>query len=311
MKIGIIGRKGGFEGSIHNLLSLTIEGICEKLIQAGHFLYIEKGTFDNFKFTIGFYEDVNTFNYAISKFTQISENCDIAIVIGGDGTMLDAANRLSGPIDKTIPLIGVNQGRVGFITDIPREFAEEEIKEILDGFSIEDVRSMLRIDFASKVSASGTTCLKSRHALNDIVFNQVGGRVIEFNVFVDEVFAYQTRGDGLIIATPSGSTAYAMSAGGAILPPSAKVIEVIPMLPQTLSYRPMIIGEDCGVTVELVKGKAKVFADGNDVASIESGAIFTVTKSEKVVKFLHHRSFDYFATLRQKLNWHLNPGERT
>lgn len=306
MRIGLVGRKGGQLDSVHDNLSELLISFAEAIQNRGHTVVFELETFNNVMTTKNStFVAENKQTSIFGTFENITISSDICIVMGGDGTMLNAAKLLTSYNVSSIPILGINLGRVGFITDVPHDFDPNSIIEMLEkGNYKSEKRSLLRISN----NGIGNTL-----ALNDIVISRSSGKILEFNVSIDGLIAYKARGDGLIIATPTGSTAYAMSAGGSIIHPTASVIEVIPIMPQTLSCRPIILNDTSYVDFELVNGEAQIFADGNLIRNINSSEHLEIFKADRKVEFIHpnisNLTYNYFNTLSEKLNWHKSPGK--
>ena len=227
----------------------------------------------------------------------IGAHCDLAFVVGGDGTMLGIGRQLA---RFGVPLIGINQGRLGFITDIPLELVRETITPMLRGEYEEDHRSLMQ---ASVVR--GDECVFEATAMNDVVVNRgATSGMVELRVEVDGHFVANQRADGLIIATPTGSTAYALSAGGPLLHPSNPGWVLVPIAPHTLSNRPIVLPDASEITIELVSGRdASANFDMQSLASLLKGDRVTVKRSQHRVRFLHPRGWTYFDTLRKKMHW--------
>jgi NAD+ kinase len=222
---------------------------------------------------------------------------DLAIVIGGDGTMLAAAREL---VRHKVPLIGVNQGRVGFMTDIGRHDMLSGIGAVLEGrFSVEE-----RTVLDAEVLRGGRSMLKTV-ALNEAVVGKgAQGRLIEFQLSIDGEFVYKLRGDGMIVATPTGSTAYSLSAQGPILHPVVPALALVPLNPHTLSARPVSVSDRSVVEIVLVGAlDAKAHFDGFLSHDLEEGDRVVLRRSDDVVRFVHPPGYRYFATLREKLRW--------
>jgi NAD+ kinase len=228
---------------------------------------------------------------------EIGDNVDLAVVLGGDGTMLSVARKLA---DSHIPLIGVNQGRVGFLTDINSANMLDDMRLILAGdYSIEE-----RILLNATVFRDGTQIMTGR-AMNDVVINKSGmSRLIELEVNIDAQFVHRQRSDGLILATPTGTTAYALSAGGPILHPTLDAITLVPICPHTLSNRPIAIHSNSKVQITLVHcDDAGVHLDGHLQLALLVGDQLLVQRDEKTVSLLHPIGHSHYDMLRQKLNW--------
>jgi NAD+ kinase len=236
-----------------------------------------------------------------ASFAEIAECADVAIVVGGDGTLLKTARHLS---EHDVPLVGVNQGRLGFMTDIARADMLAAIDQLLAGKFIEDRRLLLE----AQVLRAGERAFQTL-ALNDVVVNKGDlGRLIEMEVRVNGEFLYVLRADGMIVATPTGSTAYALSANGPILHPAVPGIALVPLCPHSLTYHPITISDASRVDmVLLTPGDARVHFDGQSHFDIAAGDIVRVARSNHVVTLLHPPGYSYFAMLREKLNWSATP----
>jgi NAD+ kinase len=222
---------------------------------------------------------------------------DLAIVVGGDGTMLTAAREL---VRHGVPLVGVNQGRVGFMTDIGYDDMQAGVGAILEGnYSIEE-RTLLDAELVR-----GNEKVLRTLALNEAVIGKGSqGRLIEFDLAIDGEFIYTLRADGIIVATPTGSTAYALSAQGPILHPAVPALTLVPLNPHTLSARPVTISDRCAIEIKLVHAlDARAHFDGLALADMAEGDRLLLKRSADVVRFVHPPGYRYFATLRQKLRW--------
>jgi NAD+ kinase len=227
---------------------------------------------------------------------------DVAIVIGGDGTMLAVARQVA-PFE--VPLIGVNQGRLGFLTDIPLARMEEVLGPILDGRNVEERRTLLHTTVHRGGGAPDEVAL----ALNEVVVNRgTSGGMIDTAVDIDGRFVYAMRADGLIIATPTGSTAYALSAQGPIVDPQVPALLLVPVAPHALTNRPIAIGDMATVTVTLLRGNdAWAHCDGQSHFQLQEGDRVTIRRSEHSLRLLHPEGYDHFAVLREKLHWSETP----
>jgi NAD+ kinase len=222
---------------------------------------------------------------------------DLAIVIGGDGTMLAAAREL---VRHHVPLVGINLGRLGFMTDIGQHDTQVGIGAILDGnYSIEE-RSLLDCE----IRRQGKSAL-STIALNEAVIGKGSqGRLIEFELSVDGEFVYALRADGIIVATPTGSTAYALSAQGPILHPAVPALTLVPLNPHTLSARPVSVSERSVIEIVMVHAlDARAHFDGLALHDMVEGDRLVLKRSADAVRFVHPPGYGYFATLREKLGW--------
>lgn len=306
MIIAIIGRKTGQADSAHEGLRELILSFARAVIELGHNPIFDDETYANF---LKIFEHPEFSKVKIGSYAWVGKTADVAVVFGGDGTMLYTGKGLS---NSNIPLLGVNLGRLGFITDVPHDFNYYSlVKMLVDKKYTLERRQMLDVPI---------TWTNSKYlALNEVVISRSTGKVIEFQVFIDGEYAYQARGDGLMISTPTGSTAYALSTGAPIIHPSARVLEVIPIFPQTLSCRPLIVYDEAKVTFKLISGEATVFVDGTEEASMNVLNAFQpdrssiiIQKSANTINFIHPKledlTYSYYHTLREKLNWQHLPG---
>jgi NAD+ kinase len=236
-------------------------------------------------------------DYATADVPGIGRTADVCIVVGGDGTMLGIGRQLA---QYGVPLIGINQGRLGFITDIPLDSFETTLRPMLAGLYEEDHRSLMQ----ARVMRDGH-CVFSAQAMNDVVVNRgATAGMVELRVEVDGHFVANQRADGLIIATPTGSTAYSLSAGGPLMHPSIPGWVLVPIAPHTLSNRPIVLANASEVAIEIVAGRdASANFDMQSLASLMHGDRIVVTRSQYQVRFLHPKGWTYFDTLRQKLHW--------
>ena len=222
---------------------------------------------------------------------------DLAIVIGGDGTMLAAARDL---VKQHVPLVGINQGRVGFMTDIGHDHMRAGIGAILDGkYAIEE-RTLLEAEIFH-----GSKSVFRTIALNEAVVSKGSeARLIEFELSLDGEFVYTLRADGMIVATPTGSTAYALSAQGPILHPAVPALALVPLNPHTLSARPVSVSDKSVIEITLVRAvDARAHFDGFALHDFAQGDRLVLKRSADTVKFVHPPGYRYFATLREKMRW--------
>jgi len=228
---------------------------------------------------------------------SFTDTVDLIIVFGGDGTLLNSARQY---LEYEIPILGVNMGNVGFLTDIKTDNFEESLKEILNG--------SYKIEERNLVSAQYND--NHIYGLNEVVIHSGAyAQLMRYRLNVNNKVVYEQRSDGLIIATPTGSTAYALSAGGPIIHPSLDVWTILPMLPQSLSSRPFIISSNENVEIELFDGpsdNAKICVDGQDDIDLPYGVKITISKTHKTLKLVHPEDNDFFEACREKLGWSLN-----
>ena len=236
-------------------------------------------------------------DYPVRTPDELGEHCDLAVVVGGDGTMLGIARQLA---PHNVPLVGINQGRLGFITDVPAgTFAEALAPMIAGDYEIEH-RTMLE----GGVWRDGVSIFHGI-AMNDVVVSRgaVAG-MVELKIDVGDEFVANFRADGLIIASPTGSTAYALSAGGPLLHPGIGGWVLVPIAPHALSNRPIVMPDSGEINIEVVGGReVSVNFDMQSLASLVHGDRICVQRSAHQVRFLHPRGWSYYATLRRKLHW--------
>ena len=265
----------------------ALENVAQFLNAQGCDVAIEKDTATSTGLT----------QYPILDVAGIGAHCDLALVVGGDGTMLGIGRVLA---KFGVPLVGINQGRLGFITDIAFDDYQAVLGPILRGEFDEDRRWMMQ----AQVMRDGH-CVFNATAMNDVVVNRgATSGMVELRVEVDGRFLANQRADGLIIASPTGSTAYALSAGGPLLHPSIAGWVLVPIAPHTLSNRPIVLSDTGEITVEIVAGRdASANFDMQSLASLMLGDRITVKRSEYQMRFLHPQGWSYFDTLRRKLHW--------
>jgi NAD+ kinase len=239
--------------------------------------------------------------YDVADARSLGARADLAIVLGGDGTMLSIARTLA-PHD--VPLIGINQGRLGFLTDVPLATMERALEPMLAGRYLEERRTMLEI----VVEREGLARVVE-HALNDVAVNRgAGGSMVEFAVEIDGRFAYAMRADGIIVATPTGSTAYALSAGGPILDPRLSAFALVPVAPHALTHRPIALADLATIKITVARGSdATVHCDGHAHFPLAEGDRIAVRRAPHPARFLHPEGHDHFAMLREKLHWSETP----
>lgn len=234
-------------------------------------------------------------------YAAIGAGADLVVVLGGDGTMLHAARTLG---EHDVPLVGVNRGRLGFLTDISRDEAVLHLGHILDGRYKEERRFMLE----ATVRRGGVeqVCLP---AFNDVVLSKgESGRLIEFDVSVDGEYVYTQRSDGMIVSTPTGSTAYSLSANGPILHPTVHCIALVPLAPHALTARPVTLPDSCHIEIELLAPhEAGIFFDGHERFDARPGDRLSIRRAPGTIRLLHPESYSYFAMLREKLHWSAAP----
>jgi NAD+ kinase len=236
--------------------------------------------------------------YDVVDLTQLGRQCDVAVVVGGDGTMLGIARELA---RHDTPLVGINQGRLGFITDIPVDRFREALGPMMGGEFEEEHRAMLD----ASVWRDGQ-CIFSGLSMNDVVVSRgATAGMVELRVDIGEEFVANMRADGLIVASPTGSTAYALSAGGPILHPGIGGWVLVPIASHTLSNRPIVLPDDVEIRITVVAGRdASANFDMQRLESLLHGDQVHMKRSAQKVRFLHPKGWSYYATLRRKLRWY-------
>ena len=280
-EIGILVKEDLSDGFDNEALNLMINSISNLDIN----LYIDKSS-----------KNKNE-NFTVLEHKEFVKKVDIVVVFGGDGTLLNAARKY---LNYDIPILGINMGNVGFLTDISTDNFEKTIKEVLNGNCKIEERNLVSAKFGNN----------HLYGLNEVVIHSGAyAQLMRYRLNVNNKVVYEQRSDGLIIATPTGSTAYALSAGGPIIHPSLDVWTILPMLPQSLSSRPFVISTDEKVEMDLFDGpneNAKICVDGQDDIDIPYGEKILISKMEKTLKLVHPNDNDFFEACREKLGWSLN-----
>ena len=240
---------------------------------------------------------------AVFSRRELAGHCDLAIVVGGDGTLLNAARSLAG---ADVPVLGVNLGRLGFLTDVSPDDMHERLNEIFAGQYEEEHRSLLH----ASVNRDGQTINES-DALNDVVIHKWDiARMIEIETSINGRFLNSLRADGLIVSTPTGSTAYALSGGGPILDPALEALVLVPICPHTLSNRPIVVSDQ--VKIEIVlhgedSTKAQITCDGQVNFELMSGDKVRIRRKDHDLRLIHPQKHDHFDIMRKKLRWGEQP----
>ena len=240
---------------------------------------------------------ISSDKYQAVTLEEIGQQADLAVVIGGDGTMLNIARRL---VSYDVPLIGVNQGRLGFLTDLSIDTMLETFGAILEGQYVTERRMLLFAEVVRNEKSSFNAL-----AFNDVViYRGISSGMIEFEVRINDEYVYSLRSDGLIVATPTGSTAYALSSGGPILHPSLDLIALVPVCPHILSNRPIVVGPEARVEI-LMHGIAdvRVNCDSHSSFDLEQADKIVVQRFPRTVRLLHSVNHSYYRMLREKLGW--------
>jgi len=282
--IGLIGKKYANADVCEHLSNLA-----DFLKEREHDVYVDNNTASIFQAS----------NIRSMTRQQMGEKCDLVIALGGDGTLLSAARSLS---NYDVPMVGINLGTLGFLTDIASSQTKEKLSEILDGKFLEEDRLLLNV----QIVRDGETINESI-AFNDVVVHKwEEARMLEFETIIDNGFVNTQRSDGLIISTPTGSTAYALSGGGPIVHPTLNAFLLVPICPHTLSQRPLVVHGDSQVDVTVSTtghARAQVTCDGQINLGVIGGDMISIKKLEKKVKLLHPLDYNYYEILRAKLHW--------
>lgn len=281
--IGIIGKPSDFS------ITETITRLCAYLIAQNYQIFVAE---NSAKF-------VQNLPIQACPISELSKHCDVVIALGGDGTFLAAARAI---VADDIPLIGVNLGRLGFLVDISPDVLAETLTQMLSGNFSEEKRYLLR---AKIVRNNGV--IHEETAVNEVAIHRwITPSMIEIITKIDGVFLNSQRSDGLIIATPTGSTAYSLSAGGPILYPSLNALVLVPLNPHTLSNRPIVIHDDAEIEISFCQNKqinALVTCDHIEIPDVLISDKILIKKEPQPIRILHPQGHDFFEILRNKLNW--------
>jgi NAD+ kinase len=284
-RVALVGKyqADGIQERLKDLAALLGQQNCE--------VYVESATASHLGLT----------DYPIKKVEEFTGTIDLAVVLGGDGTMLGIGRQLAG---SNVPLVGINMGRLGYMTDIPIQNVQTVLPQIIAGEYEADTRTLLD----AVVIRNGKE-INQALALNDVVVNRSGiSGMVELAVRVNGSFMYDQRSDGLIVSTPTGSTAYALSAGGPILHPRVAGILLAPIAPHSLSNRPIVLPQEIVVSIEVVDGREVIVNfDMQSQTNLQTGDTIEVRQSEKTITLLHPRGHSDYKTLREKLHWNEYP----
>lgn len=271
------------------------QGVNETLLRVKDFLQQQQ---------IDTYQDTDTAtsfdsNLPVLERKSMGENQDLIIVVGGDGSLLSAARMA---IKVNVPVIGINRGRLGFLTDISPQDIETQLGAILNGQYSEEHRFLLQ----TRISDDQATYFQG-DALNDVVLSRGSAtHLIEFDVHINQQFVGNYRADGLILATPTGSTAYALSAGGPIMHPRLNAMVMVPMFSHSLSSRPLVIDGQAMIHLSISKkneSDLQISCDGHNSRRVKPGQSVSVEKNAQQLRLLHPLDYHYYDTLRIKLGW--------
>ena len=247
---------------------------------------------------------LNGGDYALADRADLGARCDLIVVVGGDGSLLGVGRDLA---HTAVPVLGINRGGLGFLADIAPEAIQSQLGEVLDGdYRVED-------HFLLEAQAfRGTECIGESPALNDVVVHAGGmARMMEFALRVDDEFVYDQRSDGLIVASPTGSTAYSLSAGGPIMHPSLDAIVIVPMFPHTLTSRPLVVRGTSEITVTLARvDSAQASCDSQVNFDLASGDTVRIRKYATPLRLLYTYGHSFFESCRSKLDWASRLGGR-
>ncbi len=281
--VGLIGKPD------HTGTQDSLKQIATWLDKRGCRVLIEESTID----------EMDNDKYLAANLVTIGKEADLAVVIGGDGSMMGAARVLS---RFDIHVVGLNRGNLGFLTDIHPDQIEEQLDIIFSGETVVEERFLL------EVCVYRHEKLKSNNAaMNEVVLHH--GKVahmMEFEIYIDGQFVFSQRSDGLIVATPTGSTAYSLSAGGPIIVPHLDALTLVPMFPHTLSSRPIVVDSKSTISMRVSKVNSdslQVSCDSHIVLPVLPGDEIRVHKSQDTLRLVHPKGYSYFNVLRNKLSW--------
>ncbi len=234
---------------------------------------------------------------------EMGKELDLIVVVGGDGSLLSAARMA---IKVNVPVVGINRGRLGFLTDISPQEIETQLGDVLSGDYTEEKRFLLH----TRIYDEETTFYEG-DALNDVVLSRGNEtHLIEFDVYINQQFVSHYRSDGLILATPTGSTAYALSAGGPIMHPQLNAIVMVPMFSHSLNSRPLVFDGQGLVDLRISKANEsdlRISCDGHESRMVKPGQHVAIEKNAQQLRLLHPREYHYYDTLRIKLGWGFKP----
>lgn len=282
--IGLVGRTES------DSAVLSLKRLMVFLEREGFAVVLEEGTANA----------VPSYHARVTPKDKLGELCDLVIVVGGDGSLLTAARALA---KFSVPLLGINRGRLGFLTDITPDEIEGKVSEVLAGKYMAESRFLLDMS----LTREGTPIGKGS-ALNDVVLHSSETRMVEFDLYIDGQFVYTQRSDGLVVSTPTGSTAYALSGGGPIMHPKLDAIVLVPLNPHTLSSRPIVV--EGSSEFKIVVGEhnianARVTCDGHDQMAADAGDVIRIHKKPHRMTLIHPIDHNFYETCRSKLGWQL------
>lgn len=267
----------------------SLHAIYAVLQQHGYTLLLERSSWETLE---------HPENAILCSIDEIGRSADLAVVVGGDGNMLGAARVLS---QYEIGVIGVNRGNLGFLTDLDPDDVIEPLLKVLQG----EYKTEYRYLLAASVTREGRT-IGHNNAINEMVLHSDKvAHMIEFEVYVDNEFMFSQRSDGLIIATPTGSTAYSLSAGGPILTPNLDALTLVPMFPHTLSSRPIVVDGNSQIRIRVAHNNdpLHVSCDGHVTLAAAPGDEIIIEKHPRQLRLIHPKNYNYYHVLRNKLKW--------
>jgi NAD+ kinase len=285
--VAIAARPSPREGAQTRDMREPVERLARILLAQGYRAIIEESTAIDIK------------NKSIDRLNAkgIGEQCGLVIAVGGDGTLISIARQLA---IYDVPIVGVNQGRLGFLTDLSLASVDDSIPKILRGEYREEKRALI-----SASRDNGVNYL----AMNDVVVNRGGATtLVDLEISLNDQFAYGFRADGVIVSTATGSTAYALSAGGSIIAPSVNALTIVPIAPHALTNRPIVVADDSEIRITVARAKEAIASiDGHHYMELKEGDSITLKRAAERVRLWHPLDYDYYHTLREKLGWTETP----
>ena len=273
-------------------LTDTVLGVAALLHGLGHTPVLEQNSASELDVEIAF-------DLPSLTMTDIGRTCGLAIVLGGDGTFISVARQLA---PHNVPIIGVNLGRLGFLTDLTLSNLTESLPRLLAGEYRQERRVLLSV-------VSSLANAEQYLAVNDVVVNRGGATsLVDLEISLNDRFAYGFRADGVIVATPTGSTAYALSAGGPIMAPFVNAFTIVPIAPHALTNRPIVVADDSVIRITVARAReALASIDGHHVIPLTEGDSVEIKRAADTVRLWHPLDYDYYHTLREKLGWTETP----
>jgi NAD+ kinase len=286
--VAIAARPSQRDGAMSRDMREPVTAIAKILIDAGYTPVIEENTA----------ADLNGLPWEAQTMSAIGKTCGLVIAVGGDGTLISVARQVA---QYNLPVVGVNQGRLGFLTDLSLANVSDSLPKILRG----EYREERRVLLETTQSTSGTPLF----AMNDVVVNRGGASsLVDLEISLNDRFAYGFRADGVIVATPTGSTAYALSANGPIIAPFVNAFAIVPIAPHALTNRPIVIADESEIRITVARAR-EAFAsiDGHHYIALNEGDFIDIKRADASVRLWHPLDYDYYHTLREKLGWTETP----